>query len=217
LFKNNGSGTCTIACSGADLIDGLASKEYNPNEASFIVCSGSGYITIGYGVSSNFVFTTAVIPVTNTNVTISSSQAQSVLQEYQGALTANIIATYPPVTNLYVISNRTTNAYTVTVQTATGTPVIIPQGQQATVVCDGINFYNANTIQAAGTSLALTDGTVSAPSLSFINEPSTGVYRASAGQLNTAILGVLRSTVSATGLTIAGSGTFSGGVLGGTF
>ena len=217
LFKNNGSGTCTIACSGADLIDGLASKEYNPNEASFIVCSGSGYITIGYGVSSNFVFTTAVIPVTNTNVTISSSQAQSVLQEYQGALTANIIATYPPVTNLYVISNRTTNAYTVTVQTATGTPVIIPQGQQATVVCDGINFYNANTIQAAGTSLSLTDGTVSAPSLSFINEPTTGVYRASAGQLNTAILGVLRSTVSATGLTIAGSGTFSGGVLGGTF
>jgi len=217
LFKNNGSGTCTIACSGADLIDGLASKEYNPNEASFIVCSGSGYITIGYGVSSNFVFTTAVIPVTNTNVTISSSQAQSVLQEYQGALTANIIATYPPVTNLYVISNQTTNAYTVTVQTATGTPVIIPQGQQATVVCDGINFYNANTIQAAGTSLALTDGTVSAPSLSFINEPSTGVYRASGGQLNTAILGVLRSTVSATGLTIAGSGTFSGGVLGGTF
>jgi hypothetical protein len=217
LFKNNGSGTCTIACSGADLIDGLASKEYNPNEASFIVCSGSGYITIGYGVSSNFVFTTAVIPVTNTNVTISSSQAQSVLQEYQGALTANIIATYPPVTNLYVISNQTTNAFTLTIKTAAGNSVAIPQNQQATVVCDGINFYNANTIQAAGTTLNLVDGSVSFPSLTFTNETSTGVYRASAGQFNTTILGVLRSTVSATGLTIAGSGTFSGGVLGGTF
>jgi len=217
LFKNNGSGTCTIACSGADLIDGLASKEYNPNEASFIVCSGSGYITIGYGVSSNFVFTTAVIPVTNTNVTISSSQAQSVLQEYQGALTANIIATYPPVTNLYVISNQTTNAFTLTIKTAAGNSVAIPQNQQATVVCDGINFYNANTIQAAGTTLNLVDGSVSFPSLTFTSETNTGVYRASAGQFNTAILGVLRSTISATGLTIVGSGTFSGGVLGGTF
>ena len=217
LFKNNGSGTCTIACSGADLIDGLASKEYNPNEASFIVCSGSGYITIGYGVSSNFVFTTAVIPVTNTNVTISSSQAQSVLQEYQGALTANIIATYPPVTNLYVISNQTTNAFTLTIKTATGNSVAIPQNQQATVVCDGINFFNANTIQAAGTTLNLVDGSVSFPSLTFTSETSTGVFRASAGQFNTAILGVLRSTISATGLTIVGSGTFSGGVLGGTF
>ena len=217
LFKNNGSGTCTITCSGSNLIDGSSSKQYNPSEASFIVCSGDGYITVGYGISSNFAFTAAVIPVTTGSVTISSSQAQAVLQEYQGALTGNVTATYPPVTNLYVISNQTTNAYTVSIKTATGSTIAIPQGQQATVVCDGINFYNANTVQAAGTNISLVNGTVSVPSLNFISETSTGVYRAGSGQFNTAILGVLRSTLSATGLTIAGSGTFSGGVLGGTF
>jgi hypothetical protein len=105
----------------------------------------------------------------------------------------------------------------VSVKTPTGSTVVIPQGQQATVVCDGLNFYNANTIQAAGSTLSLTDGTVSTPSLNFISETSTGVYRVAAGQFNTAILGVLRSTLSATGLSIVGTGTFSGGVLGGTF
>ena len=60
--------------------------------------------------------------------------------------------------------------------------------------------------------------------LSYASEPTTGLYRAGAGQFNTAILGVVRSTLSATGLTIAGSvagttGVFSGAVSGttGTF
>ena len=70
----------------------------------------------------------------------------------------------------------------------------------------------------------MADGTVALPSLSFATETSTGVYRAGAGQFNTAILGVLRSTLSATGLSVAGSvsgtaGTFTGAVSGttGTF
>jgi hypothetical protein len=47
------------------------------------------------------------------------------------------------------------------------------------------------------------------------------LYRAGAGQFNTSILGVLRSTLSATGLTIVGgvagtTGTFSSAVVGST-
>jgi hypothetical protein len=58
---------------------------------------------------------------------------------------------------------------------------------------------------------------VGVPALSYASEPTTGLYRAGAGQFNTAILGVVRSTLTATGLTIAGTGTFTGGVAGGTF
>lgn len=217
IFKNNGSGTCTINCSGSDSIDGSPSKQYNPSEASFIICNGSSYITVGYGISTNFSFTSAVIPVTSGAVSISSSQAYAVLQEYQGALTGDVVATYPPVSNLYVISNQTTGAYTVSVKTLTGSAVSIPQNAQATLVCDGVNFYNANTVQAGGTTIQLVNGTVSAPSLSFVSETSTGTYRAGAGQINTAILGVLRQTLTATGLSVVGSGTFSSGVSGGTF
>jgi hypothetical protein len=96
--------------------------------------------------------------------------------------------------------------------------VVIPSGQQVTLACDGTNFFNANTSQAgAVTTLSLADGNVGAPSLNFGNETNTGVYRASAGQFNTAILGVLRSTLSASGLAIVGTGNFTGGVSGGTF
>jgi hypothetical protein len=134
-----------------------------------------------------------------------------------------------------VIKNSVTaGGFTLTVGTGSGTSVVIPSGQQVTLACDGTNFFNANTSQAgAVTTLSLADGTVGSPSLNFGNEATTGVYRAGAGQFNTAILGVLRSTLSATGLTIAGSvagttgvfsgavsgttGTFTSGVSGGTF
>jgi len=53
--------------------------------------------------------------------------------------------------------------------------------------------------------------------LNFSSETTTGVYRAASGEFNIAILGVLRSTVSASGLAIVGTGNFTGGVAGGTF
>jgi hypothetical protein len=53
--------------------------------------------------------------------------------------------------------------------------------------------------------------------LYFGSEPTTGVYRATSGEFNISILGVLRSTLSATGLAIVGTGNFTGGVAGGVF
>jgi len=80
-----------------------------------------------------------------------------------------------------------------------------------------VNLVNANTVLAGSTSLSLVDGTVTSPSLNFASETSTGIYRAVAGQFNISILGVLRSTLSATGLAIAGTGNFTSGISGGTF
>jgi hypothetical protein len=53
--------------------------------------------------------------------------------------------------------------------------------------------------------------------LNFASEVSTGIYRAASGEFNIAILGVLRSTLSATGLAIVGTGNFTGGISGGAF
>jgi hypothetical protein len=167
--------------------------------------------------------------------TLTASEASNTIQTYTGTLTGNVTIVYPPVVNLYVIKNSTVaGGYTFTVTTGSGTTVVIPAGQQVTLACDGTNFFNANTSQAGSVStVTLGDGTVAAPSLTFASELSTGNYRAGAGQFNTAILGVVRSTLSATGLAIAGSvsgttgtfsstvsgttGTFTSGVSGGTF
>ena len=217
LFKNSGTGSMVI--SAADNIDGQSTKTFAPNESAFIVSTGTTYLTVGYGVSNQFFYTSLVKSVTTGSYTLTSSEATNTIQTYTGTLTGNVTVVYPPVVNLYVIKNSTTaGGFSFTVTTGSGTSVVIPSGQQVTLACDGTNFFNANTTQAgAVTTLSLADGNVGAPSLNFGNETTTGVYRASAGQFNTAILGTLRSTLSATGLAIVGTGNFTGGVAGGTF
>lgn len=229
LFKNNGTGSFTISCSGSELIDGNSTKTFNPSESAFIVCTGTAYVTIGYGVSSSFVFTALTKGVTGGSVLLTNNEAANTIQEYVGSLTSNVTVTFPPVVNLYVISNQTTdNGYSLTVTTGLGFSATIPPGQQATLICDGTNFLNANTTQAGATTVSLLDGTVGTPSLNFAAETGTGLYRAAAGDLGISVLGTKRVGVTATGVAVTGAvaasgavsgttGTFTTGIAGGTF
>ena len=163
------------------------------------------------------------VRVLKNSINLSKSIKQNgrcTIQEYVGSLSGNVTVIFPPIVNLYVISNQVTaNGYTFTVSTGIpgGTDAIIPAGQQATLVCDGINFLNANTVQAGGTAIQLIDGTVSSPSLSFGSEPSTGVYRPGIGEFGITVLGNEIVNVDANGITVDGSGTFTGGIAGGLF
>ncbi len=226
LFKNNGTGTVTLACSGLDMIDGQSSKDFQPNESAFIICDGIGYITVGYGTSNLFAFTALTKAVASGSYSLTPSEASSVIQEYVGTLTGNVTVTYPPVVSLYVVSNQTTAAgYSLTITTGIpgGATATIPAGQQATLICDGVNFLNANTVLAGATTISLTNGTVSAPSLSFGAEANTGMYRPGAGTIGFSVLGSNKINISATGVAITGTvsttgiGTFLGGITGGTF
>jgi hypothetical protein len=218
LFKNNGTGSFIISCTGAELIDGNSTKTFNPTESAFIVCTGTAYVTVGYGVSSQFTFTSLTKSVTGGSVLLTNNEAANNIQEYVGTLTSNVTVTFPPIVNLYVISNQLVDAgFSFTITTGLGTTAVIPPGQQATLICDGVNFLNANTTQAGATAVSLVDGTVGTPSLNFASETSTGLYRPSAGELGISVLGVKRVGVTATGVSVTGSGTFSTGIAGGTF
>lgn len=212
LFKNNGSGSFTISCSGAELIDGNSSKTFNPTESAFIVCTGTAYVTIGYGVSSSFVFTALTKSVTGGSVVLTNNEAANTIQEYVGSLSSNVTVTFPPVVNLYVISNQVTdNGYSFTVTTGLGYTATIPPGQQATLICDGTNFLNANTTQAGASTVSLLDGTVGTPSLNFAAETSTGIYRSGAGHFNIAVGGSMAVDLTGSGMKIPV------GIAGGTF
>jgi hypothetical protein len=218
LFKNNGTGSFTISCTGAELIDGNSTKTFNPTESAFIVCTGTAYVTVGYGVSSQFAFTALTKNVTGGAVTLTNNEAANIIQEYVGNLTSNVTVTFPAVVNLYVISNQVTdNGFTFTVTTGLGFTATIPPGQQATLICDGTNFLNANTTQAGASTVSLVDGSVGTPALNFASETSTGLYRPTAGELGISVLGTKRVGVTATGVSVTGSGTFSTGIAGGTF
>ena len=218
IFKNNGSGTLTMDCSGAETIDGLVDKPFNPDESAFIICTGTEYISVGYGQSNTFFFTNLVKPVTGGTYYLTSNESGSTIQEYVGALVSNVTAVYLPIVNLYIISNKTTdNGFTLSVTTGFGNTAAIPPGQTASLVCDGTDFFNSNTVQAGATSLNLIDGTVGTPAINFANETSTGIWRSGAGEIDIAVLGVNRLALTATGLTIDGDGTFVNGISGGVF
>ena len=220
LLKNNGAGTLTVTCSGLNTIDGSLTKNFAPNESSFIICTGTEFVTVGYGQSSDFVFNALVKPVTTGTYIITPTEASNTIQQYVGTLSGNVIAQYPPAVNLYVISNQVIdNGYSLTITTGVlgGANAVIPPGQQVTLICDGTNFLNANTIQAGATIISLVDGTETTPALNFATETGTGIYHPNSGELGISILGVERALLTAVGLFIEGKGTFIDGIEGGVF
>lgn len=220
LFKNNGSGTMTIGTTSSELIDGLSTKTFQPGDGAFIICTGASYVTVGYGASTTFSFTALVKPVVSGTYTLTTNEAQNVIQEYVGSLTGNVEVVFPQVVTLYVISNQTVdNGFTLTLKTSApgAGSTTIPPGQQATLVCDGVNFFNANTVQAGATSLNLVNGSVGTPAINFALETDSGMYRPGSGQVAFAILGNQIMNILASGISITGEGKFSGGVKGGTF
>lgn len=217
FLRNSGTGALTVAGSGGNTINGSASIILQPTDSAIIVCSGATFYTVGLGKSTQFNFTQLTKAVTSGSYTLTASEASNVIQKYTGALSGNVTIVVPSTVQVYYIVNATTGAYTVTLTTGSGAPATLTAGSQATLVCDSVNLFNANTILAGSSSVSLNNGAVGSPSLNFATETTTGLYHAAAGEFNTAILGVLSSTLSATGLAIVGTGTFSGGVSGGTF
>lgn len=206
LFKNNGSGTLSIACSGSDTFDTLTTKTYSPNESSFIVCDGTQFMSVGYGTSNIFVFTALIFPVTAGTYTLTTSQAQSVIQEYVGTMTADVTIVFPPVVNLYIISNQAANnGHSLRITTGFGNTYTVPAGSQVSVICDGTNFFNANTVQVGATSLSIIDGTEATPAINFANENNTGIWRPASGEFGISILGSNKFLLTANGIE---AGTF---------
>jgi hypothetical protein len=154
------------------------------------------------------VFNILVQTVTGGAYTLTSAQCANIIQEYIGSLASNVTVTYPPIVNLYVVSNRTTpNGYTLTLTTGIsgGANAVVPANAQATLVCDGTNFFNANTVQAGGTTFSIIDGAAGAPSLNFSSETNTGIFRPGTGQFGISIQGVQKFYLDANGIQ---SGTF---------
>lgn len=217
FLRNSGTGALTVACSGGNTINGSSTIVLQPGDSCIIVCSGTTFYTVGLGKSTQFAFTQLSKAVTTGTYTLTANEASNVIQKYTGALTGNVTIIVPSTVQVYYIVNATTGAYTVTISTGSGSSAILTAGSQATLVCDSVNLFNANTILAGSSTVSLNSGSVSAPSLNFSAETTTGIYRAASGEFDIAILGVNLFALTATGLNIAGTGNFTGGVFGGTY
>lgn len=221
LVRNAGTGTLTVAASGGDLINGSSTISMQPADSCIICCSGTAFYTVGLGQVSNFNFTQLTYPVVSGSYTLSSADAANVIQKYTGTLTGNVTIIVPQTVQVYYVQNATTSSGSYTITLTTGVSgaatATIASNQQATLICDSINLVNANTVLAGSTSIGLVNGSAAAPALYYSSEPTTGLYRAGSGQFNISILGANLFTLTNSGLNIPGTGTFTGGVAGGTF
>lgn len=220
MVRNGGTGTLTVS-PASGLINGAASIALQPADSAFIVCSGAAFYTVGLGRSTQFNFTQLTKAVTTGSYTLAPSEAANVVQKYTGTLSGNVTVVLPQTIQVYYITNQTDGTgagYQITFTTGSGgATATIPAGQQVILLCDSVNLLNASTIAAGAVNVSLVSGTVGAPSLNFASETSTGIYRSGSGEFAIAILATQRFRLSATGLLITGTGTFTGGVSGGLF
>lgn len=222
LVRNAGTGALAVNTNGSDQINGSLTVTFQAGDSAIIVSSGTAFYTVGLGKNSQFNFTQLTKAVTSGTYTLTSSEATNVILKFTGTLTGNVTIVVPQTIQVYYVQNATDGTvanFTVTISTGVSgaSTASIASNQQATLVCDSVNILNANTVLAGSVSIGLIDGSVASPALYYGNEPTTGMYRAGSGQWNVSILGVLRLTLTATGLTYAGTGTFTGGISGGVF
>lgn len=170
---------------------------------------------------------TTSVALTNTNVTLTSSQCQAMQIKFTGTISANIIITVPAIGGRWTFTNATSGSYTVTIASAgAGSSVAIPQGFSTLLFSDGTNIVladggvlsggNLSTLNVSGTatfggaatfnSTAAFNGAVTNSSTTAFNGVSTfnstGRFLGSTSAIASVITNIAETaTVSATAAT----------------
>lgn len=103
----------------------------------------------------------ATISLTNTNVTLNAAQYQCGTIRLSGALSGNVVITFPAVQAWWTIDNQTTGAFVATLWIGSGQVIAVEQGAIADILSDGANMKFRN-LPAVGTYLDVCDATVPA-------------------------------------------------------
>lgn len=112
--------------------------------------------TPALGDSSTKIATTAFVQNThagvlsksvagNSTVTLSNIEAGNGILVFTGALTGNIAVLVPTKSGNWIVANRTTGAFTLTVKTAAGSGIAISQGKNQELICDGTNVVQSTS------------------------------------------------------------------------
>lgn len=204
LLKNSGSGVATFSPSGGNTIDGNATMGFQPGESAIIVCSGSAFFTIGYGRSSVFQFSQLTLDISaGGTFTLTPAQASNKILSFVGNPAAGVNVVVPNVPAVYYVLSNLSTAQSVTIKTAAGSGVAVPQSQRTILICDGVNVtVTQSPLISGGVAISLPDGSAASPSLGFSLETNTGLYRNGAGNLGVSILGTEVAQFMATGMSL---------------
>lgn len=158
------NGTVTLTGSATNYIEATRAGVVSKNTTAFTAGSIPLY-TVVVGASTVTSYTDhrpwAMLPGVNSrlsksvaggsNVTLTAQEAICQALNFTGILTANINVIVPNGPQMWVVTNNTTGAYTLTIKTNAGTGVVIANGQTGIVLADGTNVVLAT---ASGSGLS---------------------------------------------------------------
>lgn len=206
MLRNSSIGSVTLEGDGSETVDSSINKIFGPNESALVICNGTSWFTVGYGRDVNFVFTEYVINAAVGDITLSSSDVSGRMIRVAGTATTNFTVTMPTIDNIYfVIVEAGMGGFTVTFETAIGTGVTLSANQNVALYSDGTNIAFAVTT-AAVSQIDLNDGLATAPSLRFLLDADTGIYRPGANILGFTAGGIQNAQLDTIGFkTLAGA------------
>jgi hypothetical protein len=196
-FRNNGTGTLTLAPVAPTQINNQSTIVANPGDSGFILydASLSQFITVGLSAPANITFTSATYDVDSiVGNTFSLVSFAPIIQKYiaqTGVRTQTLTVTLPATTQLYILINDTNESgYNVefVVSGSLSPPLVVTTGNIATVLCDGQNLFLLT--QTSSSQYFAIDGVEAAPSFSFLSDTTTGMYLPGTG-----ILGLTANSV----------------------
>lgn len=152
-LRNQGTSDWTVT-PAAGTIDGAATKVLKVGQSAGFVTDGTNWYSIGFGQSITTLFDHTSINVAGTgDYTLGSGGAgelNRISYTLTGVLTGNRNLVVPNTTQQYWIQNSTSGAFTLTVKTAAGTGVAVPQGFSMILACDGVNVVSYEGDPATG-------------------------------------------------------------------
>jgi hypothetical protein len=159
-IRNSGSSNITVDPNLSELINGQSTLTVAPGNSFMAICDGTGFYTVGLSqVSSSGSFDYLAIDVSGTgNYTLSTFQLNRISYNLTGTLTGNRSIIVPATVQQYWITNSTTGSFTLTVKTASGTGIVVPQAQAEILYCNGTNVVQGQTTAGIATPIPVSDG-----------------------------------------------------------
>lgn len=158
MVRNSGNGSLTIT-PAAGVIDGSSNLLVTAGDSCIIITDGTNYYTVGFGQASQSAFDYVSINVGGAgDYILAGVQLNRISYNLTGVLTNNRNIIVPATVQQYWVQNNTTGAFDLTVKTAAGTGVTVPQGSSAIVFCDGTNVINASNSAGITLPLAIAQG-----------------------------------------------------------
>lgn len=196
-LRNNGTGQLIVNPVSPSTINGQVSVTFNPGDSGFIFYDAinNDFYTVGLTAPSNVTFTASTYDVDAiVGNTLSLTSYAPIIQTYiaqSGTRTTTLAVTLPAITQIYVLVNNTNQSgYDITFQNdgSSQPPLVLEAGAVATVLSDGLSLFPL-TASTTGIFFA-SDGSAGAPSFSFNNDQTTGMYLVNTGVLGLSANGV---------------------------